>query len=219
MKILCISDTHGLHRNIVIPTDIDIAIFAGDAGTTRNPYMNERGIIDFIDWYGSLKHIKHKIWIAGNHCTSIEAGLVNAKLRSQDNGLIYLEHDSCEVEGFKIFGSPYTPSFGSGWAYNVPRGGLHSYWDEIPLDTEILITHGPPYGIGDFVPYNGGEFVGCHELLDVVSTKLPNLKLNVFGHIHYSHGTVHKNNITFVNASVVNEGYELVNEPIIIDLD
>lgn len=223
MKILTLSDTHTKEKTLSkewlkTNENIDIAIFAGDAGSFREPTMNEKGIIDFINWYASLTHIKHKIWIAGNHDTSIESGLVNARLLSENKGLIYLEHESCVVEGIKIFGSPYTPSFGYGWAYNVPRGSLHNYWNEIPLDTEILVTHGPPYGIGDFVPYNGGEFVGCQELLSVITTKLTKLKYHISGHIHYSYGIVHKKDITFINASVVNEGYDVVNEPIIIEL-
>jgi len=218
MKIVCISDTHTKEKELKIPTDVDMIIFAGDAGSYRDPEMNRNGILDFIDWYASLK-IKYKIWVAGNHDTSIERGLVDAKALSKEKGLIYLEHEACEVEGIKIFGSPYTPEFGYGWAYNVPRGELYSYWNEIPLGTDILITHGPPYGIGDFVPYNGGEFVGCHELLDVIITKLTSLKYSISGHIHYSYGVVIKNNVTFVNASVVNEGYRVVNKPIIIEIE
>lgn len=219
-KILCFSDSHGKHKDIELPNEeIDIAIFAGDAGTVRNPHMNQQGILDFIEWYSSLPNIKHKIWIAGNHCTSIEAKLVDAKLLSKEKGLIYLEHETIEIEGLKIFGSPYTPSFGYGWAFNVPRNELRTYWRDIPKDVDVLITHGPPFGIGDYVPYNNGEWVGCEELLHVVSKELTNLKLNVFGHIHYSYGVVNKCETTFVNASVVNEGYVVVNKPILIEIN
>jgi len=217
-NILCFSDTHGKHDLVNIPENIDRAIFAGDAGTVRNPHMNQKGILDFIEWYSSLPNIKYKIWIAGNHCTSIEAKLVDAKLLSKEKGLIYLEHESIEIEGLKIFGSPYTPSFSDGWAFNIPRNNLRNYWRDIPKDTDILITHGPPFGIGDFVPYNWGEFVGDEELLTVVSKELSNLKLHVFGHIHYSYGVINKNDAIFVNASVVNEGYIVVNKPIIIKI-
>jgi hypothetical protein len=39
-------------------------------------------------------------------------------------------------------------------------------WDKIPADTDVLITHGPPYGILDLT-YDD-EKVGCEELMKVI---------------------------------------------------
>lgn len=217
IKIISFSDTHGKHGMLKLEDEYDIAIFSGDAGTYRNPYQNESGILDFIEWYSSLKNIKHKIWIAGNHCTSIERGFVDAKKLSKEKGLIYLEHELIEVEGLKIFGSPYTPRFGYGWAFNVDRGEpMKKYWSEIPDDTEFLIVHGPPYGVLDMVM--SGERVGCKEMTKRIN-ELENLKLIQYGHIHEDYGHELIDDVHYINASVLNLRYELQNKPFIFEID
>lgn len=217
LKILLFSDTHGKHGELKIEGEYDIAFFSGDAGTYRSPYQNEAGILNFIEWYSSLKNIKHKVWIAGNHCTSIEHGLIDAKKLSEEKGLIYLQHESIEIEGLKIFGSPYTPRFGYGWAFNVDRGeSMKRYWSEIPDDTEFLIVHGPPYGILDAVM--SGERVGCEDMIERINN-LKNLKLVQYGHIHEDYGHELINDVHYINASVLNLRYELQNKPFIFEVD
>lgn len=217
LKIISFSDTHGKHGALKIDGEYDIAFFSGDAGTYRSPYQNEAGILDFIEWYASLKNIKHKIWISGNHCTSIEYGLVNAKKLSEEKGLIYLQHESIEIEGIKIFGSPYTPSFGYGWAFNVDRGeSIKKYWSEIPDETDILIVHGPPYGVLDTVM--SGERVGCKDMTERIKN-LKNLKLVQYGHIHEDYGHEIIDGVHYINASILNLRYELQNKPFIFEFN
>jgi Icc-related predicted phosphoesterase len=218
IKILLFSDTHGKHNLLDLPTDgIDMCIFAGDAGTYKNPYTNIGSILNFIDWYAKVP-INNKIWIAGNHCTSIEAGLVDARKLSEENGLIYLEHETKIVNGIEIFGSPYTPYFYN-WAYNVDRGKIKDYWNLIPKTTEILVTHGPTYGISNLGVVEQGEDVGDEELTKVIKNNLNNLKLTVFGHIHEGYGYHEEDDKLFVNASVLNLEYQLVNKPFIVTMD
>lgn len=217
LKILLFSDTHGKHDELKIEGEYDIAFFSGDAGTYRDPYQNESSILDFIEWYSSLANIKHKVWIAGNHCTSIEHGLIDTKKLSEEKGLIYLQHESIEIEGLKIFGSPYTPRFGYGWAFNVDRGeSMKRYWSEIPDDTEFLIVHGPPYGILDAVM--SGERVGCEDMIERINN-LKNLKLVQYGHIHEDYGHELIDDVHYINASVLNLRYELQNNPFIFEVD
>ena len=217
LKILSFSDAHGKHGELKINEEYDIALFSGDAGTFRDSYQNKSSILNFIEWYSSLKNIKHKIWIAGNHCTSIEHGLVDAKKISEEKGLIYLQHETVEIEGIKIFGSPYTPTFGYRWAFNVNRGdSIKKYWDEIPEDTEFLIIHGPPYGVLDMV--QAGERVGCEDLANRIK-ELKKLKLVQFGHIHEDYGHELIDGVHYVNASVLNLRYELQNSPFVFELD
>ena len=155
MKIQHISDSHCKHSQINISTDVDLIIHSGDASNSRNVYENEKEIRDFITWYSSL-NIPYKIYIAGNHCTSIANSNIT-KDNFEQAGIIYLEHESTEVLGLKIFGSPYTPNFGNGWAYNVRRDRLHEYWKVIPYDVDIIVTHGPPKGILDLVYHTVNE--------------------------------------------------------------
>lgn len=72
----------------------------------------------------------------------------------------------------------------------------------IPIDTDILITHNPPYGILDF---DDGINYGSEKLLEKLTTL--NLKAHLFGHIHSSHGEETINGITFSNGSILNSNY------------
>lgn len=224
MKILTISDTHSLHHKIQKDyfVDADMIIHAGDC--TNVGYLEE--IKTFLEWFDSLPY-KYKIFTAGNHDFGFEQKPDEVrKLLDNYPNIIYLQDSNIEIEGIKIHGSPQTPYFHN-WAFNCARNQQDSlnykkplikqYWDMIPSDTNVLITHGPPYGIGDFVPYNGGEFVGCKDLLDTIYN-LPDLKLHVSGHIHCGYGKIFKDNKMFINASCCNERYNPIQKPIIFEI-
>jgi Icc-related predicted phosphoesterase len=141
----------------------------------------------------------------------------------------YLCDSGTEFGGLKIYGSPWTPEFFQ-WAFMKKRGPeLKAVWDKIPDDVDILITHGPPYGILDKVDLSsrGDEFkhAGCEDLLRRLEDIKP--KLHVFGHIHSDGGKqlIYKrpghgseNNTLCVNASIMDEDYNPVNRPVDIEL-
>jgi Icc-related predicted phosphoesterase len=215
MKICCISDTHSYHRQIKIP-ECDMLIHAGDI-----TFKGELKVIeDFALWMKELP-VKHKIVIHGNHEVGHERGPKREpglKLLA-DAGLIYLQDSFVEIEGLKIYGSPDQPWFHN-WEYNRQRGEeIAKKWAMIPVDTNILITHGPPYMIRDLAPRGlfDGENVGCVDLLNRISD-LPNLKLHVFGHIHHSYGVTKIEQCSFVNASSCTESYTPSNAPIVVEI-
>ena len=164
IKIWHISDTHTYHGLLKVPEGIDMVIHSGDATNPRDPYASEQEMLNFISWFGSLP-IKHKVFVAGNHDLCIERNLVT-KIDFMKNGIVYLENDYAEVEGLKIWGSPFTPSFGQGWAFNKKRSALHDIWKEIPDDVDIVVVHGPPKGILDLAYHqlNYIEFCGDEAL-------------------------------------------------------
>lgn len=222
MNIWTISDTHGKHKFLTIPKDIDMVIHAGDMGTCRDAYMNVNGMLDSLKWFRELP-ITHKILIPGNHCTSIERKLIDKK---EFDGITFLNHESAQVAGLKIFGSGYTPSFGQGWAYNVNRNKLEQYWKDIPEDTDILVTHGPPAGILDLtINQDGNPFqCGCKSLWNRIKA-IGTIRYSIFGHIHQESGChnaailkINGMNTTFVNASVLDLGYEVCNNGFVIDI-
>jgi Icc-related predicted phosphoesterase len=165
---------------------------------------------DFIDWFASLPYA-HKVFISGNHDFIFEK---ENNLTIPDS-IHYLQDSAVSIEGIKIYGSPWQPWFYN-WAFNLPRNGkeLKAKWDAIPEDTDILVTHGPPFGILDKVA-RGGDHVGCELLIERIREIKP--KISVFGHIHEGHGTLELEGTTFINASMLDHRYEYVNKPIIID--
>jgi Icc-related predicted phosphoesterase len=211
MKIGMISDTHLFHP--VIDTECDIMIHAGDAGR----YGTTSEIKKFIKWYRYIP-AKHKLFVPGNHDACMEDS------RGQDlfkaTGIKLLMGESIEIDGIKIWGSPVTPQFYD-WSFMMSRGeDIGKHWNEIPLDTDIVITHGPPFGIGDAVPNAAGRRnAGCIKLLNRIYEVRP--KIHVFGHIHEGAGLWWADDISetnFVNASSVDWTYTPRYGPRYIDL-
>jgi Icc-related predicted phosphoesterase len=208
MKFVLISDTHGKHAGLKLPKG-DVLIHAGDV--TFNG--NENEVKEFLDWF-EKQHFKHKIFIAGNHDFYFERASVTSIQSIIPPNLIYLNDSGVNIEGFNIWGSPVTPWFFN-WAFNKHRGAaIRRHWDLIPDQTDILITHGPVFKTLD--ENNKGEHVGCKDLLQRVQTIKP--KIHVCGHIHESYGLEEKLDIKFINCSVLNEEYRLVNRPIVLEL-
>jgi hypothetical protein len=129
-----------------------------------------------------------------------------------EDGFMTLEYPEFS-RPIKIYGTPWQPWFHD-WAFNVARDKISPYWDKIPLDTDILITHGPPMGILDLTLY--GDTPGCASLLTYVEKIKP--ALHVFGHIHEAYGTTRQADTMFVNASVCTRRYIPSNKPVIVDL-
>lgn len=202
-----LSDTHNCHEQMIIPEG-DILIHAGDA--TNYGTISE--IAAFNRWFKNLPH-KHKIFVAGNHDRLFEEQPEIAQSLLASN-IIYLQDSAIKIENLKIYGSPWQPRFFD-WAFNLPRGAaLAEKWQLIPSDTNVLITHGPAYGILNQNP--SGNHCGCEELVKFVEKIKP--QLHVFGHIHYSYGVTEKFGVRFANASNCDENYNPINAPLVIDL-
>lgn len=216
MKVLTISDTHSKHHQIPVEwlESADVIIHAGDISGRGG--LNE--IDNFCRWFNGLDQYEHKIFIAGNHDWGFQThpNDIDLILKWYPN-ITYLQDSSVEIDGIKIYGSPWQPEFFQ-WAFNLQRGPeIQEKWDMIPLDTDILITHGPAYGHGDFVPGPKGGYVGCQNLLDTVLTKVYP-KTHIAGHIHCGYGESRAGNTHFINAATLNEQYIVTNPPIIFEI-
>lgn len=146
---------------------------------------------------------------------------INKTLEDFPN-IIYLNDESTEIMGLKIWGSPIQPWFHD-WAFNRQRGEeIKKHWDMIPNDADIVITHGPPRGILDrispkFERYNENPNVGCDDLLEAIQRVKP--KVSVFGHIHEGYGKIEKDGTTFINASCLTDNYKPMNPPQFLTLE
>jgi Icc-related predicted phosphoesterase len=183
-------------------------ICAGDIGFDH--ILNE----DFFVWF-SEQPARYKVFIQGNHDRAGEMFETVIKEKAAQYNLIYLHHNQVEIEGYKLWGSNYSPRFGR-WAWMRDRGyPMYYEWEQIPKDTNILVTHGPPWGVLDLTPY--GENVGCEELRDRLKD-LKKLKLLVTGHIHQGAGIEKIGKVQFVNASICTESYQPINKVIKVKL-
>ncbi|MBI3130312.1 MAG: metallophosphatase domain-containing protein [Acidobacteria bacterium] len=216
MRIVCISDTHGLHGQVFVPNG-DVLIHAGDFSNTGSEGDVER----FAKWLKTLPH-PWKIVVAGNHDWYFQRKPKWAR-RHLEGIAIYLEDSGCEIEGVRFWGSPWQPAFND-WAFNLPRCGeeLARKWSQIPSDTTVLITHGPPHGTLDEVhPRHTGaitsEHLGCERLAERLQDLKP--RLHVFGHIHDGAGKFQRDGTLFINASICTEAYQAINHPVVVDLE
>lgn len=211
IKIVAISDTHNAHDKVVIPP-CDILIHAGDESFRGR----KEEIEAFAAWFDK-QPAKHLVWIPGNHSLGVEKHWPSSKYWLSDISprTNILMNSDVTLEGLKIWGSPVTPWFHD-WAWNVWRGeAIKKYWDMIPVDTSIVVTHGPPFGILDRVDNESGN-VGCQDLMDAMLRIKP--KLHIFGHIHEGSGMQYFMDTMYINASIMDEDYEPVNPPREFDL-
>lgn len=214
MKILHISDTHGFHEEFPMSRfeGIDIVIHSGDCSNYKDPYRNEPEVRSFLAWYRDVP-VKDKIYVAGNHDTSIERRMVTPE-DFAEHGIIYLENNGVSMHGLSFWGSPHTPTFGE-WAFMKSRDKISRVWDTIPEDTDILIVHGPPKGVRDlsFDRHHNLEYCGCSALMKKCFKMKDQLKYVMFGHIHdmdgvSNQGVSHysKTKTIFSNAACVDDG-------------
>lgn len=223
MKIVHISDTHGFHSQVdLIPCDL--VIHTGDFSDQGHQVE----VLDFFDWFNQYPS-KYKVVIAGNHDISFDIDLRGGKelpeyvyealAKYECSTNFYLENSGCEIEGIKIWGSPVTPSFGKGWAFNKERGRkIRDVWNDIPGNIDILLTHSPAKGLLDEFD---GLSVGCEDLFNWIHYYSP--QYHLCGHIHETHGLMSYlpnhtdgNGTIISNASICNEQYKPVNKPNII---
>jgi len=195
MKLIILSDTHGMHDHVNVP-DGDVIIHCGDVSW----HPTEIDVIGFNSWYKRLPH-KRKIVIAGNHDRFMRRDLI-------DPSIDYLQDSSVTIEGVHFYGSPWTPVFYD-WYWMKERGeAIAERWRRIPVDTDVLITHGPPHGILD--RNREGEHCGCQDLLARLDSLKPSL--HCFGHIHEAAGVTAHQGCIMINASIVSRDM-FVNNP------
>ena len=161
MKILHISDTHGKHRSLQNLPKADIIIHSGDA--TEDGTESE--MLDFLNWFCDLDY-RHKIFVAGNHDLCLDG----AKIGNLLTNCHYLCYSGVEIENVKFWGIPDFLS--------IELIGYKSQLiAQVPDETDILISHLPPYGILDFEDSNN---FGCLDLLQIIQKIRP--KYHLFGH-------------------------------------
>jgi Icc-related predicted phosphoesterase len=210
LKICCISDTHQHHKKIIVPA-CDMIICAGDF-----TYHGEDDEVDrFLSWFGELP-IKHKILVCGNHEKGVANNYPIFREKCRDRCITTLRNEHAIIEGFTIFGSPYSVKYGP-WAYGMPDKDLMDIWNMALPDTDIFISHGPAYKQLDWCPRGG--HVGSKTLARRLK-QLKKLKLHQAGHIHESRGIKINKKYLTVNSSICGIPYsDVLINPITIEIE
>lgn len=225
MKITAISDLHGFYPKL---PGGDLLIVAGDLTASDQPWQ----YVEFETWLTKQPY-KKKVIICGNHDKFMQQAHICIKPDEHEYTLLC--DSGCEFEGLKIWGSPWTRWF----------EGVNPFCDAfmlkteeelaekfalIPDDIDILVTHGPPYGILDRVSHTR-ESVGSKALWQRISQVRP--QIHCFGHIHEEYGKIPSviweeserfcesfaYGTDFYNCSHVDRGYKPVNSPVTFELD
>jgi Icc-related predicted phosphoesterase len=205
LTVVVISDTHDMHREVEVPQG-DLLIHAGDFMMDNR---SAEGLLDFNQWLGELPH-PFRVVIPGNHDSVLED---RSRRRLITNAALLI-NESVEIMGLKIWGAPTTPLLSEAFG-GVSERDRAKLYSRIPADTNLLVTHGPPFGILDHGPGSGYP-AGCRQLLDAVRRVKP--MLHVFGHVHAGYGTFKSPDTLFVNAALPGNGYDLSNPPHVIRL-
>ena len=196
MKIVSMSCSHLVELNNPIPEG-DVFIHAGDFCNTG--CMND--VMVFSRFLANLPH-KYKIIVPGNHDRIFEYHLRDVSemlFENSTNSMALLIDDFININGVIFYGSPWQLPFNN-WAFNLPEDQLKEKFAAIKKNTNVLITHSPPYGILDL-------HLGSKELLNKVKEVKP--KYHLFGHIHEDGGRTYENkSTTFANICVLDETYK-----------
>lgn len=226
MKIVCISDTHQQHNYLNIP-NCDLLIHCGDF---TNLGKNEE-CYKFIEWLKTLTQVKNIVFIPGNHDFLAQEDPSWFYKRLKNTNIQLLIDEYTIIDGLKIYGTPWTPFFYN-WAFNgvdilqnIPiskiNPPLEKIFEKIPIDTDILLCHGPPKGILDqVIRPDLVENVGSLAIAKRIES-LKNLKYYICGHIHGMYGKYYdmEKRITYINASISpGENKNKFSEPIIINI-
>ena len=216
INVTLLSDTHTKEKNVLVNGG-DLILHSGDV---MNSGYEWEDLYDFLTWFSELPY-KMKVFTPGNHDRYIEDKPFDAwkMIREfNDKGVVCLIDDYVEFEGLKIYGSPWQPEFYN-WAFNLPRNGweIEQKWKDIPDDTDILLTHGPAWGILDTVVNRRDFNLGCEMLSKRLETLHP--LIHNCGHIHSGYGYVEKNGTHFFNSSVLDERYSHNQKPFDITIN
>ncbi|MEM7408327.1 MAG: metallophosphatase domain-containing protein [Pseudomonadota bacterium] len=207
MKIVIISDTHERHENLGA-IDGDVLIHCGDLFNLRSDDSTQLKRVD--DWFGR-QEFDVILLTGGNHDLLLERKLLK---RSQPfENAVFLKDMVHWHNGVCFYGAPWVPLL-TRHAFYADDSELRNRWARIPQETNVLITHIPPYSVMD--RSSRGMELGCRHLAEAVQRVKP--VVHCFGHVHHSAGVVQGSDTLFVNASSVNSQLEVVHAPVVLEL-
>lgn len=214
-KIVFISDTHGCQTEIVNGKKSTLQLPTGDVLIHCGDYSSHGDAVGSMKFNAFLEsYVFPEIFVLpGNHDIIAETDPLFTKSLFTHAKMVIDE--PFMIGGRLAYATPWQPNFHN-WAFNVERELTRvELFSKIPDETEILISHVPPYGILDLGFH--GDHAGDKALLGRVK-QLKNLKIHAFGHLHNSYGMVEMDGVKFINCSLMDDKYRMVHRPIVVDI-
>jgi predicted phosphodiesterase len=212
LRVACLADLHGY---LPYPVQADLAVIAGDL-------CPEGTFIDQYAWFYThfqrwlLTWECEVVYIAGNH------DYLMARWPGKFPGLpwhTYLQDSTAAPllsweyrphQFTRVHGMPWSLPYGQ---YEFMANEAMISW-KLPSQTDILVSHGPAYGIGD-VGYRK-QHAGSRALLEWIKQTKP--KLVVHGHIYEGYGVYEVGDTIVVNAAIRDGNFEPKNPIILADI-
>ncbi len=233
MRIVALSDQHGFLPDV---PPCDLLIVAGDvcpdwigkADAEREPARQKDWFDEHARRWLAAAPAAHRILTWGNHDWCGQAcdfgadspeNAPSCALQIVVDCSSWVPSTGDSGRSISVWATPWSRLF-MNWAFMKPETGLAEVYEAIPAGIDILVTHQPPYGYGDRVTNarpGEEEHLGSHELLSAIERIKP--RLVICGHIHSGHGYFEHAGIPIYNVSVVNDHYELVRSPTVIDIE
>jgi predicted phosphohydrolase len=208
VRVVAVADLHGLLPPI---PPCDLLLVGGDVcPVDDHSSATQRAFLEgpFADWLEAVP-AGEVVGVAGNHDL----------LAARDPALLdrlpwtYLSDSGATVGGVRIWGSPWTVTFGD-FAFMEQDEDLALRFAAIPADLDVLLTHGPPLGVCDWAAR--GANAGSAALLEAIERVRPGVC--VFGHIHEGRGEGTVAGIRCLNVSLVDERYVPRHDPVELEL-
>lgn len=228
-RICALSDPHGVLPPAEHFPDADLYVISGDVCPLSDhgvPRQEAWLAAEFAPWIADLERRAPVVWVAGNHdfVFADRYGTSVVEAPEAEPGT-YLQDAAAETAGVTVWGSPHS-TYLPYWAFMWREEGadedftLNDAWSRVDESADVLLIHGPPLGYGDLL-VDGERRVGSSTLIDRFAAM--DTRLLVCGHIHeaYGHWRLEREGRVpglIVNASLMDEHYEMVNEPVLIDL-
>ena len=233
VKVISISDTHGeLLQNLpsgdILTISGDICPVRGSHNPTNQMFWLKNHFLPWTDKLVKDGTFHHVVFVAGNHdfvFKKASTSTVGDFYLDLPTNVHYLQDSMVEVEGLKIYGTPWTPTFGN-WAWMNSEVVLASIFEKVPMGLDILLSHGPAFGWCDCIEqFNETEHIGSKALKDCIIRTMP--KWVYVGHIHsgshipvsipstFDDGIDGFKRTNIVNVAVLDENYEVVYKPFI----
>ena len=221
VKIVAISDQHGQFPDSI--PECDLLIIGGDCcPDSFGPWLARDYPEIQLEWFenkfipwAEAQPVEFVAITWGNHDW---CGHLKPNTHYDNHRIDVISDGPIVVNGIKFWLTPWSNQFMT-WAWMKEHDKLAEVYAKIPEDVDVIVSHQPPQGFGDLYPnmHTGKlEQVGSSELLYTIERV--KTEVVICGHLHDGHGMYKHQETHIYNVSLLNDAYQRVFEPTIIEI-